>query len=357
MTPTIPLATMMRCGRDGCSRMRWMSHSTGLGSTFNSLKLAPKSVETSNAPISIPTHRRSSSSTMSLTWPMRGGGGKHHCETLATLRSAGSSRQVLPWFSLMNRWAGSDPTQTTSRPCKRPARADHRSKQVMPSLLQVQVAPPSSLRATPTPCVAANKVSSSAVTALTAQPASPRCLMFQAPPARSSMTTPSTVPTTILSERCLLRCQLVPPFDSKITDPSSLRGRGCQPGRRPLGDRQIDHRGEQAEQHGQPPHRIIGDAALEEHSAEPDAEEAADLVTEEGKPEQGREPAGAEHQRHQARGRRNRRQPEQSHHRTENQRHGYARRQHDERDDGERAAKVDRREQETLGHPVAQPSR
>jgi hypothetical protein len=64
------------------------------------VKLSPKSFDTSNAPISMPTSRRSPSNTISLTCPMRGGGGKHHFATLGVLRSAGNSRQVLP-FSLI----------------------------------------------------------------------------------------------------------------------------------------------------------------------------------------------------------------------------------------------------------------
>ena len=77
-----------------------MSHSRALGSTGSSVKLSPKSFETRRAPISMPTSKRSPSMTMSLTWPIRGGGGKHHCDTLETRRSAGSSRQLLPASSL-----------------------------------------------------------------------------------------------------------------------------------------------------------------------------------------------------------------------------------------------------------------
>ncbi len=56
-----------------------MSHSRGSGSTTSSVKLLPKSVDTCSEPISTPTQSRSPSSTMSLMWPMRGGGGKVHC--------------------------------------------------------------------------------------------------------------------------------------------------------------------------------------------------------------------------------------------------------------------------------------
>ena len=40
---------------------------------------------------------------------------------------------------------------------------------------------------------------------------------------------------------------------------------------------------------------IVGAGALEQHAAEPDAEEAADLVAEEGEAEQHGQPARAEH--------------------------------------------------------------
>ena len=66
--------------------------------------------------------------------------------------------------------------------------------------------PPSSLFATPTPCVAANSVpSSSAVTALTKHPVSARCLIAQPSLSFLSTTTPSTVPTTMVSERFCAR--------------------------------------------------------------------------------------------------------------------------------------------------------
>src|SRR5581483_8323476 len=65
-----------------------------------------------------------------------------------------------------------------------------------------------------------------------------------------------------------------------------------------LDDRQVDDRRCDAEGDRQPPHRVIGAEVVEHETAEPDAEETADLVTEEGKAEQHGEPARAEHQGH-----------------------------------------------------------
>ena len=77
-----------------------MSHSRGSGSTGSSVKLWPKSFDTCSEPISTPTHSRSPSSTMSLIWPMRGGGGKVHFDTVLASRNAFSSRHDLPLSSL-----------------------------------------------------------------------------------------------------------------------------------------------------------------------------------------------------------------------------------------------------------------
>src|SRR5215510_8159691 len=64
------------------------------------------------------------------------------------------------------------------------------------------------------------------------------------------------------------------------------RGSRDRPLHRLLYDRQIDQRRSHAEEHRQPPHDVVGSGALEQEPAEPHAEEAADLVTEEGKAEQ-----------------------------------------------------------------------
>jgi hypothetical protein len=53
-----------------------------------------------------------------------------------------------------------------------------------------------------------------------------------------------------------------------------------------LDDRQIDHRRQKAEQDREPPDRVVGAGALEQHAAQPHAEEAANLMAEEGKAEQ-----------------------------------------------------------------------
>ena len=93
----------------------------------------------------MPTISRSPSRTISLTWPIRGGGGNTHWEQLGTCLNADSSRQFAPLSSLTYTWAGSAPTRTTSRPISRPPRADHKSTWARPSLVQVHVYPPSVL--------------------------------------------------------------------------------------------------------------------------------------------------------------------------------------------------------------------
>ena len=67
-----------------------------------------------------------------------------------------------------------------------------------------------------------------------------------------------------------------------------------------LADRQIDGGGRDAKRHRQPPHDEIGAGLLVQHAAEPHAEEAADLVTEECEAKQHGHVARAEHQHHQA---------------------------------------------------------
>src|SRR5262245_64518958 len=67
----------------------------------------------------------------------------------------------------------------------------------------------------------------------------------------------------------------------RMKDSSSRRRRQAR--HRPLDNRQIDRRREQAEQDREPPDRVVGSGALEQHAAQPHAEEAADLMDEEGK--------------------------------------------------------------------------
>jgi hypothetical protein len=84
-------------------------------------------------------------------------------------------------------------------------------------LIHFQVMPLSSLRAMPTPRVAANSVpSSSAVTALTNTPCRARCLTVHPRSVRANSATPSTVPIRIWSERDELRWIFVPPLESRI---------------------------------------------------------------------------------------------------------------------------------------------
>src|SRR5215212_10360583 len=70
-------------------------------------------------------------------------------------------------------------------------------------------------------------------------------------------------------------------------------GRRGKPLYRLLHDRQIDDRGEHAKQDGEPPDHVVGAGTLERDAAEPDAEESADLMAEESKAEQHRQPACA----------------------------------------------------------------
>src|SRR6185312_9804600 len=76
-----------------------------------------------------------------------------------------------------------------------------------------------------------------------------------------------------------------------------LRGRRCGAQHRLFHDRQVDQRRYEARHHRQPPHHVIRSGALVQHAAEPCAEETADLVRQEHKAIQRREPARTEHQR------------------------------------------------------------
>src|SRR5829696_4914240 len=86
---------------------------------------------------------------------------------------------------------------------------------------------------------------------------------------------------------------------SSIDMPALCRsgGRRGKPLYRLLHDRQIDHGGEHAKQDGKPPDHVIRAGTLERDAAEPDAEESTDLMAEESKAEQHRQPACTKHQR------------------------------------------------------------
>src|SRR5215510_10701836 len=79
------------------------------------------------------------------------------------------------------------------------------------------------------------------------------------------------VPTVTLPDRFL---------PGMFSGSDRLRNR---PGYRLFDDRQVDQRREHAEQDREPPDRRIGAVLLEHDAAEPDAEEAADLMADEGK--------------------------------------------------------------------------
>src|SRR2546421_11233687 len=107
-------------------------------------------------------------------------------------------------------------------------------------------------------------------------------------------------------------------------------GGGCGPQHGLFLDRQIDHRRQYAESHRKPPHNVVRAGAPVEQTAHPGAEESADLMAEEGKAIESRKPAGAEHQRNEARRRRHGGEPHQSHPGGEQQRRDRARRQQHE---------------------------
>src|ERR1700674_5127039 len=135
-----------------------------------------------------------------------------------------------------------------------------------------------------------------------------------------------------------------------------LRGGGDWAHHRPLDDGQVDERRQEAERHRQPPYQIVGAGALEHDAAEPDADEAADLVAEEGEAEQHGEPAGAEHHRDQTRGRRHSGKPCEAGDDGEEERGQVRYRHRDEGDDRQRADEIDYRQDVALGHAVTEPA-
>src|SRR5579871_2691912 len=82
-------------------------------------------------------------------------------------------------------------------------------------------------------------------------------------------------------------------FQVKSSQESHTRGR--EPLHRLLDNRQVDHCRQHAEQDREPPHHVVGPGALIGDSADQDAQEAADLMTEEREARQHGEPARAEH--------------------------------------------------------------
>src|SRR6516164_1074170 len=98
------------------------------------------------------------------------------------------------------------------------------------------------------------------------------------------------------------------PSSSELDKENARRARSGRGGGEPRGgllhNRQIDERREQSEQDRDPPDGIVRTGFDEQEPAEPNAKKAPDLVAEEGKPEQGGEPAGAEHDGDQRRRRR-----------------------------------------------------
>src|SRR5262245_34304111 len=79
--------------------------------------------------------------------------------------------------------------------------------------------------------------------------------------------------------------------------PGRKRSRGNRRGanRRFFDDPQVEYARNDAERDRQPPDQVIRARTLEQHTAKPHAEEAADLMAEEGKAEQRRHPSRTEH--------------------------------------------------------------
>ena len=74
--------------------------------------------------------------------------------------------------------------------------------------------------------------------------------------------------------------------------PGPVKPARSKPCDRLLDDRQIDDGGEHPNKDREPPDGVVGAGALEHDAAEQDAEEAADLVAEEGKADEHGQPAG-----------------------------------------------------------------
>src|SRR3954469_2810269 len=114
--------------------------------------------------------------------------------------------------------------------------------------------------------------------------------------ASSNCVSAAVVPLSALSIRIALNvatAKLPDLFQGMFSRSGRLRNRSLD---RFLHDRKIDQRREHAEQDREPPDRRVGTEPLEHDAAEPDAEEAADLMADEGKAIEGCKPARAEHQ-------------------------------------------------------------
>src|SRR5262249_55662933 len=136
--------------------------------------------------------------------------------------------------------------------------------------------------------------------------ASPTCW----PPSPFSITIALKLATMMSSIACPR--ERACPRKSRGLPPRTRRSGRRESRHRLLHDRQVDGGRHEAEQDREPPDRIVGSCALEYHAAQPHAEEAADLVAQEGEAEQHGDPARSEHHRHQAGCRRHGREPKQS---------------------------------------------
>ena len=218
----MPFATIMRSGRSGCTRTRWMSRSCGSGSTGNSVNVSPKSIDTDSVPISTPTSSRSPSSTMSLTWPMRGGGGKNHLSTLGVLRNRGELAPALA-FVLADvdvRRQRADQNHVAALQFAAARRPDIEMCEAF-----VAPGPGHAAVVAPRDADAVGRGEQRAVIErghrADEQPASARCLMAQPSASFASTATPSTVPTTMRVGALCARWMLLPPLEIRIIVPLS----------------------------------------------------------------------------------------------------------------------------------------
>src|SRR5262249_57242319 len=120
--------------------------------------------------------------------------------------------------------------------------------------------------------------------------------------------------------------------------------------------RQVDHRGQYAEQDREPPAELEGPRAHECDTAEPDPEKAADLVTEKRQPGERREPARAEYQRNDPIRGRDRGEPQQAHDRAKEDRRERRDRKNDENEDRGGTREINERQEVALGHEGAEPA-
>src|SRR5262245_50648441 len=96
---------------------------------------------------------------------------------------------------------------------------------------------------------------------------------------------PAFEPVSVFSITIALKVAMaIRTIDDGLRTTDSSSRRRCQSRHRPLDNRQIDRRREQAEQDREPPDRVVGSGALEQHAARQQAKKPHNLMPEEGKP-------------------------------------------------------------------------